>query len=363
MGLPAPPHFALDLAGAAYDRGRAQAAHYADRVGDVSAAVARRLAELGPALALPNVVAWLDTQHAFVRDHDPDGYVEVQGIAEGFGIAADALFACHFGDVIADLAGNPALADASTAWATAQCEGGPVIVKNRDVRGARDGLDGVFRHSDPEWGGRRVLCVGTLGAPGAVAGGINSDGLAVADTHVGTADHGEGWLRPFLMSHLLRECPTVAEAVALVFRLPHAGGGTLLMADATGAVAAVELAHGAVTAEEPGERDYIARTNHFTSDRLRGRDLATADDIGARASRARMATLEHALRALPLPFAHDAIRTLMARHGDSASAGLCRHGETAGVYTLRSAIFDCRGPALVVSAGPPCEGRWTRVTV
>src|SRR4030095_5647885 len=105
MGLAAPPRLVLDVAGAAYDRGRAQAALCADRVGDVSVAVARRLAELGPALALPNVVAWLDAQHAFVRDHDPDGYVEVQGIAEGFGIAADALFACHYGDVIAGLGG------------------------------------------------------------------------------------------------------------------------------------------------------------------------------------------------------------------------------------------------------------------
>jgi len=363
MGLPASSRLVFDLAGAAYDRGRAQAVLCADRVGDVSAAVARRLGELGPALALPSVVAWLDAQHAFVRDHDPDGYVEVQGIAEGFGIAADALFACHFGDVIADLAGGSALADASTAWATAQCEGGPVIVKNRDVRGGRNGLEGVFRHADPEWGGRRVLCVGSLGAPGAVAGGINSDGLAVADTHVGTPDHGEGWLRPFLMSRLLRECANVAQAVALVFRLPHAGGGTLLLADAAGAVAVVELAHGAVAAEEPGERDYIARTNHFMSDRLRGRDLATPDDIGARASRARMATLEHALRDLPVPFAHDAVRKLMARHGDRASAGLCRHGEAGDVHTLGSAIFDCGGPALQISSGPPCENRWMRIPV
>ena len=96
-------------------------------------------------------------------------------------------------------------------------------MKNRDHRGAVGGLQRVFRHADPEWGGRRVLCVSSLGAPGAFAGGINTDGLAVADTQVGTSDHGEGWLRPFLMTRLLRECATVADAVAP--RLPRAPRG------------------------------------------------------------------------------------------------------------------------------------------
>jgi hypothetical protein len=359
--MPAPAGLILDLRGAAYDRGRLQAQLRPDRVADVAVAVTRRLRELGPALALPKVVDWLDAQHTFLRDHDPDGFVEVQGIAEGFGIAADALFACFYGNVIADLAGQPALADACTAWATPHGEGGPLVVKNRDARGAHGDLQCLFRHSDPEWGGRRILCVGSLGAPGAFAGGINTDGLAVADTQVGTADHGEGWLRPFLMTRILRECATVADAVALVFRVPHAGGGTLVLGDATGAVAAIELAHGAVAAEEPGERDYVARSNHFVSDRLAGCDLAGAGDDGARVSRARIATLDHALRATAMPYPLDAIRAVMARHGDSASAGLCRHEKSRAVETLSCAIFDCRAPALHFSFGAPCEGHWERI--
>ncbi len=351
----------LELRGAAYDRGRLQAELSAGHVADVTGAVTRRLRELGPALALPRVVEWLDAQHAFTRDHDPEGYVEVQGIAEGFGVAADALLACFYGNVIADLAGASALEDACTAGATPHGEHGPVVVKNRDARGAQAPLERVMRHTDPDWGGRRILCVGSLGAPGALAGGINTDGLAVVDTHVATTSHGVGWLRPFLTTHLLRECATVAEAVALVFRVPHAGGGTLVLGDATGATAAVELTHDATAAEEPAERDYVARTSHFVSERLRD-DAAGSEDPGARASRARLATLEHALRGLALPYPHEEIAKMMARHGDSASAGLCRHGEPRDVQTLSCAIFDCRAPALLVSFGPPCEGRWKRIT-
>ena len=71
------PAAVLELRGAAYDRGRLQAELSPERRADVAAAVTRRLSELGPALALPRVVEWLDAQHAFTRDHDPDGYVEV----------------------------------------------------------------------------------------------------------------------------------------------------------------------------------------------------------------------------------------------------------------------------------------------
>ncbi len=351
----------LDLRGAAYDRGRLQAELCPDKVADVTVAITRRLRELGPALAEPKVIDWLDAQHTFTRDNDPDGFVEVQGIAEGFGIAPDALFACFFGDVITDLAATPSLADGCTAWAAPRTESGSVVVKNRDVRGARGELQGVFRHEDPEWGGRRILCVGSLGCPGAFSSGINSVGLAVADTQVGTIDHGEGWLRSFLMTRILRDCTTVGEAVALVFRVPHAGGGTLLLGDATGAVAAIELGHGRIGAEEPGEASYVARTDHFLTDRLRGRDLAPQEDIGARNSRARLATLEHALREMPMPFAHDAIRALMSRHGDTASAGLCRHDEKRNLQTISCAIYDCKAPALSFSFGPPCEAAWTRI--
>lgn len=356
------PGSVLDLRGSAYDRGRQQAELRPDRIADVTVAVTRRLRELGHALAMPQVIDWLDAQHMFTREHDPDGYVETQGIAEGFGMAADGLFACYYGNVIADLAAEPALADACTAWAAPHGPHGPVVVKNRDFRGRYLDLQFVFRHEDPEWGGRRVLCVGSLGSPGAFSSGINTDGLAVADTQVGTVDHGEGWLRGFLMTRLLRECATVGEAVALIFRVPHAGGGTLLLGDATGAVAAIELAHRAIAAEETGDGDYVARTNHFVTERLRGRDLAPPDDVASRISRARLATLDHALRAMPAPFAFDALKALMARHGDSASAGLCRHEDDRATRTLSCAIYDCKTPALHFSFGPPCTGRWEQVT-
>jgi isopenicillin-N N-acyltransferase-like protein len=351
----------LDVRGPAYDRGRQQAKLRPDRIAEVTVSVTRRLRELGPALVLPGVVEFLDTQYAFLRDHDPDGYVELQGIAEGFGVAADALLACLCGHVVARLADEPKSADACTAWAAPRGESGAVVVKNHDLPGARASLQCVIRHDDPEWAGRRIVCVGSLGAPGALAGGINTDGLAVADTEVGSTDVGEGWMRGFLMTRILRECATVSEAVGLAFRTPHASGGTLLLGDWTGAVAAIELSPVAVSAEEPADADYVARANHFASERLQGSSVALSDGNRMHASRARIASLDHAIRIMPRPFALDAIKTLMARHGDSSIAALCRHDENREARTTGCAIFDCGTPALHVSFDSPCLGRWERV--
>ena len=105
-------------------------------------------------------------------------------------------------------------------------------MKNRDYRGEHGALQQVFRHRDPERGARVLLCVGSLGSPGAFSSGINSDGLAVADTQIGTRDHGIGWLRYFLMTALLRECGCVADALAFIAAVPHAGGGSLVLGDA-----------------------------------------------------------------------------------------------------------------------------------
>ena len=359
--MPASAGQLLDLRGSAYDRGRLQAQLRPDRIADVTVAVTRRLRELGPALAVPKVISWLDAQHAFMRDNDPDGYVEVQGIAEGFGIAADALFACYYGNVIADLAGVPSLADACTAWAAPRGEHGPVVVKNRDSR-RRRGICSACSGTTIPNGPAGVSCASAASArPARFAGGINTDGLAVADTHVGTADHGEGWLRSFLMTRILRECATVAEAVGLVFRTPHAGGGTLLLGDATGAVAAIELTHHAVAAEEPGDTGYVARTNHFVSERLAGTILRRRRHRRPHVARADRHARPRAARAAAAVSRSTSIQALMARHGDSASAGAVPARGGSRHRTISCAIFDCRTPALHIALESPCAGRWVRV--
>jgi predicted choloylglycine hydrolase len=129
--------------------------------------------------------------------------------------------------------------------------------------GEHAGLQAVFAHEDPDWPqNRRMLCIGSLGAPGAYSSGVNSDGLVVVDTQIATPDYGVGWLRYFLMTRLLTHHGEVASALEYIKSIAHAGGGSLILADPGGRVAAVDLGHSSVSVVERNN-GWVARSNHF----------------------------------------------------------------------------------------------------
>jgi hypothetical protein len=72
---------------------------------------------------------------------------------------------------------------------------------------------------------------------------MNTDGFALADTQTATADHGPGLLRYVLMTRLLARCATVEEALSEMASVPLTGGASLVLGDAAGAAAWVELSH------------------------------------------------------------------------------------------------------------------------
>jgi hypothetical protein len=277
---------------------------------------------------------FLDTQRAVTARLAPEAEAEIAGIAAGFGLAAAEVFDfLHLG-CLADLAAAPADSDGCSAFSS-----GGVVAKNRDFRPEHKALQRVFLHRDPAWGGRAVLCLGSLGAPGAWSSGMNSDGLALADTQIATADHGPGLLRYFLMTRLLARCATVEQALADIASLPHAGGGSLVLGDASGAAAAVELRHSRVDVTRGA---WVAHTNHY---------VAAPDALPPVAhSAGRLAVLQAALSADP---ACDP-RALLATHAPEA---VCRHAPDPSP-TLAGAIWDCRDRAAWIADGPPCSTRW-----
>lgn len=348
----------IELTGSAWDRGRQQALARPHRVAQVRAAVSARLQGLAGGLQRPDVQAFLHAQQRFMAAHDPSGAQEIAGIAEGYGLPVDDLVAYLHGNIVADMALAPVRElDGCTAWAQRRATGGALVVKNRDYRGEHGALQQLFLHSDPAWQGRRLLCLGSLGSPGAFSSGMNSDGLALVDTQTATTDHGPGWLRYLLMTALLRECATVDQALAMVAAVPHAGGGTLLLADRQGQCAAVELGHcrGAVV-DTAGP--FVARTNHCTDAVLAAAQPVASDEL-ARSSRARLAQVQQALSALPVapgPSLEQA-RSLMASHDLQGS--ICLHADADGARTLSCVVYDTQALCLDVSQGSPCSGVWS----
>jgi predicted choloylglycine hydrolase len=349
-------HDLVDLCGSAIERGRQQAARRPALVLQVRSAVYGRLEGLGAALTRPGAAAWLHAQKAFLEAHDRAGFDESLGIAEGYGIPHDDLLAYLHANVLSDMAASASLPiDGCTAWARSDADGAALLVKNRDYRGEHGALQQVFRHSDPRWGKRALLCVGSLGSPGAFSSGINSDGLAVADTQIGTRDHGTGWLRYFLMTALLRECASVADALAFIAAVPHAGGGSLVLGDAAGAVAAVELGHRQAPHIERPAR-WTARTNHPLAPRLAADALASDDPTDSSAARLEQvcSALAGATGRMNLAQA----MALMASHRDVGA--ICRHARGGSSRTLSCAIYDTATRSLRISHGNPCEAAWSQ---
>ena len=338
------------LTGDALQRGAAQASSVPDSHEPVRHAVALRNRLAGAQLSAPAVRGYLDQQWAFHVAHAPDELAEMCGVAQGYGIVDRELFAyLHLG-VIGDMA------DGCTAWARRDGARRAILAKNRDFRGEHRDLQRIFRHQDPAWGARRVLAVGSLGSPGVYSSGINTDGLALADTQVGTSDHGVGLLRYFLMTRILAQAASVEAALALVAATPHAGGGTLVLADASGALAAVELGHGA-SGIERSDAGFVVRTNHFVDERTAPRLHASPGDPLAANSRQRRARVQQAVRAWPEVLRIEEAFALMASHDGGGETGLCRHGQGGDASTISCAVFAFEPPTLYFSAGTPCAGK------
>ncbi|MCL6607460.1 MAG: C45 family peptidase [Geminicoccaceae bacterium] len=320
------------------------------------AAVELRLAEVEGALDRPEIEAFLEAQRAATERLQPEVLAEIEGLGTGFGIEPARLFAFLHASVIAELLeGGAVAAEGCTAFAV-RTSAGALLAKNRDYRDEHRALQQVMLHRPAR--GRSFLVVGSLGAPGCFSSGINEDGLALADTAAPTRDLGPGLNRYFLTTLLLERCATVDEALALVRATPHTGSGCLVLADAAGALAAVELGHRQVGIER-GSGGRIGRTNHHRLPETAPANLSSPRRAAAHGnSIARQAALGLALDRLADPPGPDGLGALLGRHADAEGPAFCRHGGDDLAATISGALFDTARRQLAFCAGPPCSGAW-----
>lgn len=345
----------VTASGSPFERGRSQrgaAATAAVRQATVARVEEARADGLIDAAAQ----SYLAEQRAFHARNDPDGMAELLGVAKAFDLPEPDLFAhLHLG-TLRDMKGGATLIDGCSAWAIGDGPDGPLVAKNRDVSGLQLGVQCIMRHSGPDILTGETLSVGSLGGLAAWSSGINARGLAAADTQVAVCQHRVGWLRYFLLPRLLARAATVAQALDLIRSLPHAGGGTLVLADASGATAAVELsARGPAIAV--GGLQW--RTNHYTAPHLAVETLGAAGDRIAGNSHARFDFLSRALpgQGWTIP----AAKTLMTTHD---AAPICQHASAPdGAETISSVVYLCRLGRMEISDGKPCLGQWQSVEV
>jgi predicted choloylglycine hydrolase len=134
------------------------------------------------------------------------------------------------------------------------------------------------------WNGRRVM--GTSDCLWGLLDGMNEDGLAVSLTFGGRPVLGDGFGVPLVLRYLLETCSTVAEAAAVLARLPYHLAHSLTLADVSGEVLTAHLSpdRGVAFRHIPAatnHQDVVEWTEHAAVTRTLEREariLAMLDD-------------------------------------------------------------------------------------
>ncbi len=348
--------------------------------------------------------------HAALEAHDRPLLEFLGGLAQALDVPPDMLLTYTLSSYLRDLykvthplpASMPSqVRDGCTTWAVAApwtVDGAPILAKNRDYHLDHLPLQ-LLTQVKPEHG-YRYLALGSAGSPEVFSSGINERGLAVADTHVLSADMGPGLPRFSLMRAMLQEHDSTCSALDYLRSVPHMGAGTLLLADARGHLALCESGHarcgylgaGAVeptgngpTASGPAAA-FLASANHFATPELAAQWVEDEPPLLRGNSPARRNRVLAALADAPRQVDARWAQTLMCAHGTPRDA-LCRHaylppdqppdGRFSG-STIASAVYlpcglpaDLQGdpshdpagdpparPAVLLAYGQPCVAHW-----
>lgn len=112
------------------------------------------------------------------------------------------------------------------------------LVRNYDLSPKLN--EGLFLRS--EWSGRAVM--GMVEFLWGLSDGINDAGLSIALAFGGRAQTAQGFGVTTIMRYVLETCDTVADALKVLNRVPSHMAYNVVLADATGATASVELSPG-----------------------------------------------------------------------------------------------------------------------
>ena len=195
------------------------------------------------------------------------------GIAEGSGIGLGATLLFNaLEPVLSSLGGCTACPGACSAVAvrgSRSATGEPMIARNFDYLPLIQPFY-LVRESRPK-GGLRALEFTTAPLAGAVDG-MNEAGLCITYNYGFTTDEPPEAAAPISMAitEALQRCRTVEEAAASIQSRRRWGGGILMLADAGGDIASLELSSTREFLRRPEEgADALSHTNAFSSPHMR----------------------------------------------------------------------------------------------
>jgi hypothetical protein len=217
-----------------------------------------------------------------LRQQQPEMLKRLEGIAVGAGVKLSLLMLCNVLEpllasvrgryVTPPLGGCSAVAVRGARSAT----GEPMIARNFDYLPLLQPLYSL-RATRPA-GGFRSLDFIAAPLAGAIDG-INEHGLCITYDYAFVVDEPPKPAVPISMaiSLALERCRTVAEAANLIATRPRWGGGLLMLADATGDIASLELSNSRAQLRRPAAgEDLVFHSNAFCTAPMR--EVQVPDD-------------------------------------------------------------------------------------
>lgn len=309
-----------------------------------------------------------------IQTHFPDMDKRIRGMSLTSRIGADYLYLFHAleaaitspaGYVVQpSMAGCTSLAVRGSRFAGQ----GALIAHNFDnVEVLRPHFFLRERH---ESGGYRTLEFTVAPLCGAIDG-INEQGLAISYDYGATLTPGDP-NAPVSMaiSEALTTCSTVREAIQFIRSRPYCGGALLMLADAAGDIAALEIAGRTTAVRFPDKDDCLTHSNTYKTDMVKATEVSSeaiyADTAPLRlrgkrvleSAEVRDARMSELLGQHPVLGIQD-IERIMSDHGNrgiASDCSICMHGDYWN--TTSSLQLFPRERKLRISNGPACEARY-----
>lgn len=277
----------------------------------------------------------------------PDMLARLAGLAEGSGLhpraihllnALEAFLAMVHGKT--EIQPGLCACSAVAVRGKRSASGEPVIARNFDYLPLVQPFF-VLRESRPR-GGWRSLQFTVAPLAGAVDG-LNERGLCITYNYAYTLDHAADWAPlSMVVDEALATCSTVDEAAALIESRTRWGSGLLMLADAGGDIASLELSNTRAQMRRPaGDDDVVFHTNRFVQPHMQAvqidrqavfRRRVPRQLLGVRvleSAEMRWSSLERLL-AGGGPLSPDDLTEIMSDHGADGRPSrhtLCVHGD------------------------------------
>jgi hypothetical protein len=303
----------------------------------------------------------------------------LEGIAKGAGLKPQSILLFNAMEpLLASVGGCTACPGACSSVAVRGRRtrtGEPIIARNFDYLPLVQPYY-TIRKSHPS-GRMRSIEFTTAPLTGAIDG-MNEAGLCITYDYAFTTDTPEKFSGPIsmLVCEALEQCSTVAEAAEWMAAQPRWGGALLMLADATGDIASLELSstRSHLRRPAPGE-DAISHSNLLTGDHMREiqapleavfTDRAPTPLRGERLheSAERRDKRLAELLARTEVFGEEELATMMGDHGEDGVPGKytpCVHSDYWN--TTASLQFFPASRRMKVAYEPACCARFSEMTV